>query len=144
MALVQELTPGEWDYYFYEQVGEERTERRKGEMKGKKDFFKVDIRLIDYPGKENKLSKFFLFQLIVSQEVFLWDHTLIPSSITCPKDCPVSDKVSLVSLSCILITMESAFYIYSRPLTLVAREGSREGVPTLSRSRHLSHERKTF
>ncbi|XP_065837091.1 arrestin domain-containing protein A-like [Oscarella lobularis] len=40
----------EWDYYFYEQVGEERTERRKGEMKGKKDFFKVDIRLIDYPG----------------------------------------------------------------------------------------------
>lgn len=42
--------PGEWEYSYNEQE-EERYVTRQGEMKGKKEFFKVEIRLIDYPGK---------------------------------------------------------------------------------------------
>eukprot|EP00118_Oscarella_pearsei_P024949 m.307188 g.307188 ORF g.307188 m.307188 type:complete len:359 (+) comp41998_c0_seq1:224-1300(+) len=39
----------EWQYSYTEHNGEEYVSK-KGEMKGKKEFFKVDIRLVDYPG----------------------------------------------------------------------------------------------
>ena len=43
--------PGEWEYSYTEHREEEQSARRQGEMKGKKEFFKVEIRLIDYPGR---------------------------------------------------------------------------------------------
>ncbi|XP_062517397.1 arrestin domain-containing protein A-like [Corticium candelabrum] len=46
---VKGLEKCDWEYTYNEQ-DEDRYVSRQGEMKGKKEFFKVEIRLIDYPG----------------------------------------------------------------------------------------------
>ena len=43
---------GVWKYSYSEREGDDWV-RRTGDKKDKKEFFRVDIRLIDYPGNVN-------------------------------------------------------------------------------------------